>query len=139
MLAGVHDCLRSGDIAQARARCALGLAAIDQSSLDGGSWTLAQEFLLELPPPYGSFVNRRMPDPSEQIATRLADDRMLEILLWRLKDRDNFLESKKRLNQAGAKPKFPPQNPAAKVNPKAKAKSKGKGAPSAEDPGGGES
>ena len=56
---------------QARARCCLALAAIDQSAVDAGSWTLAQEYLLELPPPYGSFVQRRPIDPSEQQATRL--------------------------------------------------------------------
>ena len=55
----------------ARARCCLALAAIDQSAVDAGSWTLAQEYLLELPPPYRSFVQRRPIDPSEQQATRL--------------------------------------------------------------------
>eukprot|EP00438_Fugacium_kawagutii_P024864 Skav221765 [mRNA] locus=scaffold490:280304:287109:+ [translate_table: standard] len=116
VVAGIHDCLRAVEVQQARARCAMALCAIDQSSLDGGSWTLAQEFLLELPPPYGSFLNKRAPEPSEQIATRLADDRLMEILLWRLKDRDNFLESKKRLNNAAAaRPKVPPQSPPAKA------------------------
>ena len=62
--------------------------------LDGGNWSLAQEFLLELPPPYQSFSNKKMPEQHEQIATRLADDRLMELLMWRLKDRDSFLESK---------------------------------------------
>eukprot|EP00438_Fugacium_kawagutii_P015962 Skav227099 [mRNA] locus=scaffold199:49523:51667:+ [translate_table: standard] len=138
VVAGIHDSLRSNDIAQARARCALALAAIDQSSLDGGSWTLAQEFLLELPPPYNAFANRRQPEPHEQIATRLADDRLVEILLWRLKDRDSFLESRKRLTQA-SRPKQPPQNPPPKAAPKNKAKAKAKSQPGVEDHGGGES
>ena len=137
VIAGIHDCLRAGETAQARARCALALAAIDQSSLDAGSWTLAQEFLLELPPPYAAFMNHRAPDPSEQIATRLADDRLIEILLWRLKDRDSFLESRKRLNQ-NAKPKTPPPNPTAKPGPKPKAKPKAKVSSQAEDYGGAE-
>ena len=138
VVAGIHDSLRSGDVAQARARCALALAAIDQSSLDSGNWALAQEMLLELPPPYAAFVNRRMPEPSEQISTRLADDRLTEILLWRLKDRDSFLESKKRLGQA-SRPKAPspPGNPSAKPSPKIKAKAKAKSG-SAEEHGGGE-
>ena len=100
LIAGVHDSLRQQDVEQARARCCLALAAIDQSAVDGGSWTLAQEYLLELPPPYGSFAQRRPIDPSEQQATRLIDDRFLEIMMWRLRDRDNFHESKKRLNAA---------------------------------------
>ena len=100
LVAGVHDSLRQQDVEQARARCCLALAAIDHSAVDAGSWTLAQEYLLELPPPYGSFAQRRPIDPSEQQATRLVDDRFLEIMMWRLRDRDNFHESKKRLNAA---------------------------------------
>lgn len=98
LISGIHDSLRQQDVEQARARCCLALAAIDQSAVDAGSWTLAQEYLLELPPPYGSFVQRRPIDPSEQQATRLVDDRFLEVMMWRLKDRDSFHESKKRLS-----------------------------------------
>lgn len=127
IIAGVHDALRAGDPEQARARCALALAAINQSALDQGSWTLAQEYLLELPPPYGSFVNRRLPDASEQVTTRLADERLAEVLMWRVKDRDSFAESKKRLNSKPLQPKAPPtSNPGAKAAPKWMAKPKAK-------------
>ncbi len=132
VLAGVHDCLRQ----QARARCALALAAIDQSALDGGSWGLAQEFLLELPPPYQSFANKMMPEQHEQISTRLADDRLMELLMWRLKDRDSFLESKKR--PTAAKPKAVPPPPTPKAGPKWQPKSKSKAtSAAAEESGGG--
>lgn len=139
VVAGIHDCLRQGDTEQARARCALALAAIDQASLDQGSWTLAQEMLLELPPPYQSFSNHRIPDSSEQVATRLADDRLMEIMMWRVKDRDNFLESRRRLGQAN-KPKAPPAVPPSKATPKwqPKGKAKPKAGASSEEHGGGD-
>lgn len=105
-LAGVHDALKSNNIALARAKAALGLAAVDQASLDGGSWALAQELLLENAPPYQSFQNKRAPDVTEQIATRLIEERFLEVALWRLKDRDSYLESRRRL-AAGNRPKTP--------------------------------
>lgn len=111
------------------------LAAIDQSALDGGSWGLAQEFLLELPPPYQSFANKKMPEQYEQISTRLADDRLMELLMWRLKDRDSFLESKKRLT--GAKPKAVPPTPGPKGGPKWQPKSKAKASSTTTEEGGG--
>ena len=101
MLAGIHDCLKNQDYDQARARCCLSLAAIDQSAMDAGNWTLAQEFLLEVPPPYGSFAHRRPVEAGEQQSTRLVDERFLEVMMWRLKDRDSFHESKKRLSAGG--------------------------------------
>lgn len=81
LISGIHDSLRQQDVDQARARCCLAFAAID---------------LLELPPPYGSFAQRRPIDASEQQATRLVDDRFLEIMMWRLRDRDNFHEEERR-------------------------------------------
>ena len=54
-IAGIHDCLRQGRSDEARARCALMMAAADQTSLDGGNWLLSQEILLEEPPPFASF------------------------------------------------------------------------------------
>ena len=99
LIAGIHDCLRRNQVGEARARAALALLAYDQAALDGGSWQLAQELVLELPPPYSSFQGKRAPEPSEQAWSRLADERFLELALWRLKDRDSFLESRKRLSQ----------------------------------------
>ena len=133
LLAGVHDALKAGDPDQARARCCLALAAIDQSAMDAGHWTLAQEFLLELPPPYSSFSTRRAVEVGEAQSTRLVDDRFLEVMMWRLKDRDSFHESKKRLS-LGGKGKGGADgagvlDPAPKVKAKAKAKGKGQTAP----------
>lgn len=83
------------------ARCALAVAAIDQSSLDSGSWTLAQEVLLEAPAPFAAFIGRKNPDPVDQPASRLLDERFVELAVWRLKERDSYLESRKRLGAAG--------------------------------------
>ena len=125
LLAGVHDALKNQEVEQARARCCLALAAVDESAMDQGNWSLAQEFLLELPPPYGAFSNRRPVDPSEYQSTRLVDERFLEVMMWRLRDRDHFQESKKRLS-SGARPKAGPGSEGGppKVNPKVKAKPK---------------
>lgn len=129
IVGGIHDALKEGRTSEARARCALALGAIDQSSLDNGSWTLAQEVLLEPPAPYASFVGRKNPDLSEQAVSKLLDDRLVEILLWRLKERDNYIESRKRLGAAGRGKTIeaPVINPKPKVPPKAKAKSRGQG------------
>lgn len=135
LLAGVHDSLKNQEFDQARARCCLGLAAIDQSAMDQGNWSLAQEFLLELPPPYGSFSNRPV-DPSEHQSTRLVDDRFLEVMMWRLRDRDHFHESKKRLsaNQTrirpppggdGGQPRGEPKDPKKKPKPKPRPRQEG--------------
>lgn len=139
LLAGVHDSLKNQEFDQARARCCLGLAAIDQSAMDQGNWSLAQEFLLELPPPYGSFSNRRPVDPAEHQSTRLVDDRFLEVMMWRLRDRDQFHESKKRLSFPQAKPKGAPggeggpPRPNPKGKPKPKPRSRQEGGQAAEE------
>ena len=137
LLAGVHDSLKNQEFDQARARCCLALAAIDQSAMDQGNWALAQEFLLELPPPYGSFSNRRPVDPSEHQSTRLVDDRFLEVMMWRLKDRDSFHESKKRLSTAKAKVgpggDGGPPKPTPKVKPKPKSRPRTEGGQAAEE------
>ena len=130
IIAGIHDCLKNKKFAEARARASLALAAYDQSSLDSGSWQLAQEFLLELPAPFASFANRRAPDATEQTSSRLIDERILELVMWRLKDRDSFLESKKRLGQNRAKPGGDAWHgtPQPKGAPKSKAKAAAKSA-----------
>lgn len=125
ILAAIHDNLKQGEVQQARARCCLALAAVDQSAIDQGSWALAQEFLLENAPPSGAFANRRPVDQGEQLTTRLVDERFIELMMWRLRDRDSYL------NQNRAKSGYPAApSPAAnakavpKGNPKGKAKAK---------------
>lgn len=82
--------------------------------------------LLEGAPPLSSFVGRRLPEPWEQPVTKLIDDRWAEILMWRLKDRDSFVEARKRLQAARL---IPPKDSSPTVvppNPKIKGKGAGK-------------
>ncbi len=136
ILAGALDNLRQGEVSQARARLALALAAVDQAAIDGGSWSLAGEFLLETPPPFSAFQNRRAPDPTEQVATRLIEDRFLDVMLWRIRDRDSYLESRKRL-AAASKARQQPGPDAGPPNPVPRPKGKAKSQPAAQEPAGG--
>ena len=99
-IAAIHDCLKVGAVQEARARAAVALAAWDQCSLDNGSWLMSQEVLLESAPPYAAFQMKKLPEPSEQAASKLIDERWLAVLQWKLKDQDTYLETKKRLTQA---------------------------------------
>ena len=132
-ISGILDCLRNDRVSEAKARCYLSLIAVDQSSIDSGSWSLAQEIMLEAPPPFSSFVGRKAVDLNEQVASRLLDERMLDLFLWRLKDKDAYLESRRRLNQNRPKagpPGLVKEEPP-KVNPKGapKVKAKARGRP----------
>ena len=138
IISGVHDCLKEGRVSEARARCALALGAIDQSSLDSGSWSLSQELLLEPAPPYHTFIGRRSPDLHEQATTKIIDDRILELAMWKLKEKDSYLESRRRLGGASKKPGGEAPgggDPAApKRQPKPTGKAKAKAASRADEP-----
>lgn len=98
ILGGIYDCLANGRVAEAKARSLLGVAALDQASLDGGNWLMAQEMLLEPAAPFAAFQGRRLPEAWEQTVTKLVDERWAEILMWKLKDKDSFNEARKRLS-----------------------------------------
>ena len=104
LIGGIHDALKGGRVAEARARSALAILAYDQAALDNGNWQLAQELCLELGPPFSSFQGRKPPEVGEQAWSRLADERFLELALWRLKDKDAFVESRKRLSAPAKQP-----------------------------------
>lgn len=127
VLSGIYDCLASGRVAEAkaRARSLLGIAALDQASLDGGSWLMAQEMLLEAAPPFASFQGRRLPESWEQSVTKLIDERWAEILMWKLKDKDSFNEARKRLSMGKAGGLTTPNKDAPLVDPKPKKGGKG--------------
>ena len=111
IVAGIHDALRQGAHEEARARCAVALAAIDQAALDQGNWTLAQEVLLEQPAPYQAFSHRRTPDSWELAGSRLLDERWVEVLMWKVKDRDAYFEAR-RIAATRSKGQFQSGNPA---------------------------
>ena len=96
ILSGIVDALARGEHDEGLAR-ALVLAAIEQLSLDRGSWTLAEPMLLEEPAPLSSFHGRQMPTGSEQPFTRLLDARSIELLVYQVREVDDYLERRRRL------------------------------------------
>ena len=113
ILSGIHDAMRQKQWEEAKARTLLAITAMDQVALDSGNWQLGQEILLEQPAPFASFINRRLPDPSEQTSSHLLDDRWASVLMWRIRDRDAFQEARKRLSN-------PRTNPPPKADPPVK-------------------
>lgn len=99
ILCGIHDCLKNGRQQEARARAAAAIMALDQASLDSGNWLMAQECLLEDGPPMTSFQGRRQPEQWEQPTSHLLDDRWVSVLTWKLKEKDSYLEARRRLGQ----------------------------------------
>ena len=100
-LAGILDALRDDRVAEARARTCLAIAALDQACIDAGSWAYAQEILLESPPPLGSFHGRKtLADPLESYHTRLLSGRWSDLLLYRVKELESFLEAKRKLGRS---------------------------------------
>ena len=97
ILSGIVDALARGEHDEGLARALVGLAAIEQLSLDRGSWTLAEPILLEEPAPLSSFHGRQMPTGSEQPFTRLLDSRSIELLVYQVREVDEYLERRRRL------------------------------------------
>lgn len=58
---------------------------------------IAQEMLLEDAAPMSSFQNKKLPEQWEQSASKLLDERWLEVFAYKVKSKDSYLESKKRL------------------------------------------
>ena len=128
MIAGVLDALRSNKVAEARARCGLALAALDQQAVDRGSWLLAAEVALEPPPPFHSFSLHRAPDPWECPHSLLVDPRWCELFMTKLKDISDFQEKKGKLAAHQGKPSSVESPvPKSEAAPKKAAKGVGKG------------
>ena len=92
---GIWDALVANKPEEARARCAVLIAASDQSAIDGGNWLLASSLLLEPPPPYQSFALHQPPTIQELQHTTLVEGRWIEVLLGHLKEVEGFIESKR--------------------------------------------
>ena len=134
-IAGALDCLRAGQPEQARARLNIALLQADQMSVDRGSWLLAQELSLELPPPMGAFKRHDTPASStDPVYSRLLDPRWAEIALSRLRDEADFLDKRQKLSTrhtptinkdtsepSGEGSDRPPRRPPRKPQPKADA------------------
>ena len=61
----IWECLIQNNMKEARARCALLIAAADQTAIDSGSWLLSGVALLEPPPPFHAFAAHQSPAPQE--------------------------------------------------------------------------
>ena len=109
-MAGVFDALRADRVGEARARAALALASVDQQSMDGGSWVLADHFTLERPPPMSVFTQKRAvsSEAAETYHSRLYDPRWAELCLHRVRELDLHLESKKKLGKSRGAPAADP-------------------------------
>ena len=129
-VSGIWDSLIRGDHHQARARCALLVAAGDQAAIDGGQWLLASECLLEGPPPYQSFSHHAPPGPQELQHSVLLDPRWMELFVARIKDLDSYNETKRKLGGKGVRreDKTPDkEEPLPRPKPKIRLKQKGAG------------
>ena len=74
--------------------------ASDQASVDSGSWLLASEYLLEPAAPLQSFAKHRPPDISEAQHTRILDPRWILVAVSRVKERESFIEVRKKLGNS---------------------------------------
>lgn len=102
-VAGVWDALIRGAPEEARARCAVLIAAADQAAIDSGSWVMANVSLLEAPPPYQAFASHTAPTPQELQHSSLLDPRWVEVFLGHIKEQDSYQESKKKLGKGAGR------------------------------------
>ena len=88
---------------EARARCAVLIAAADQAAIDSGNWIMANVSLLEAPPPYQAFSSHTAPTLQELQHSSLLDPRWVEVFLGHIKEQDSYQESKRKLGKGGGK------------------------------------
>mmetsp|Transcript_35699 Transcript_35699/g.101589 ORF Transcript_35699/g.101589 Transcript_35699/m.101589 type:complete len:132 (-) Transcript_35699:412-807(-) len=81
-------------------RALLGMMAVEQLSLDRGSWLLAWEMqFMKTEPTIGQFSGHAA-HQSRVPFTNLADPRWVEVVHARLKDMDDMHERRKKLDQS---------------------------------------
>ena len=100
-LGGVLDSLIAGNVAQARARAALGLLQIDQACIDRGSWVLAGELNLEIGPPLTAMSQHTVPDVQQGDSpfSKLLDSRWAEVSLGHLRDQEEYLTRRRNIGE----------------------------------------
>lgn len=121
IVGNILKCLLDGKKAEAEARCYLALAAADQLSLDTGSWTVAWELqLMEDDPPWHSFANRaQVPSTTRLPVSRLIDERWLDAIVNRLKEVDEAIERRRKIDGKAPRPAATPTAAAASTTPTA--------------------
>ncbi|CAE7386548.1 unnamed protein product [Symbiodinium sp. KB8] len=101
---GIADCLAAGRTTEAHARSLLLVAAADQAAIDSGSWLLGAEFLLEPYAPLQAFARHTRPEMHEQQSTRILDPRWVSVAMSRVRERESFVEVRRKLGGGGGRP-----------------------------------
>jgi len=104
ILSGIVVALQKERHDEALARALAGLGAIEQFSIDGGSWLVALEVAMIQEPPYHSFAGRANQSKMGRPLThsRLVDPKIHEMFQNKIKASDEAVERKKRLTKRGA-------------------------------------
>jgi hypothetical protein len=94
----ILKCMLNKRFPEAEARAFLALAAADQIAVDQGSWLIAWELQLLEEPPYASFQARNVASMGTRLPlSKLIDERWLEAILSRLRDIEDSVERRKKL------------------------------------------
>ena len=117
LICHILNALQRGAAEEAELRCFLALATAEQVALDHGSWTLAWETNLIPEPPYQSFERHAL-DSQKLPHSALLDVRMVEVLHQRLRQVDEMVERRRRLEKAPAKPPLAKERERPKGKPK---------------------
>ena len=131
IISGALDCLLADPPMpqQAAARLSLALVAGEQLSIDGGSWQLAWQYVLEDEPPYSHFNRAATTSETALPVPITADPRWVETAMARLKNLDSLVEMRRRLAKASTtRPSEETEEMRKQRVAKAAAKGKAKGA-----------
>ena len=104
-ISGVLDCLMIDRVEEARARSCLLLLQMDQAAADRGSWQMAATLSLEAPPPFAVLAQHHPPDVSmgDPPFSKLLDPRWSEVALAHLRDTEDYLDKRRKLQKGGKK------------------------------------
>lgn len=124
--AGALDCLIKNDVAGARARLGVMMVQFDQSAVDAGSWYLASELGLEIPPPFSVLEQHRQPNTAvgESPYSRILDSRWAELSVGHLREQEDFVTKRRALGKTTTKDKNEGDADSSRHRAKAKAKAK---------------
>ena len=99
-LSKIVDLLKDGSHSEALTRSLLLLSALDQAAIDSGSWLLSAEVLLDTTsPPFSSFQKKPHVDSLDSPHTRLLEARWIELMVHRLRERDSYIEVRRKLGK----------------------------------------